>query len=172
MLKAKQPIPEIEPISFLNRARHFYMASERVFEPQDQLLNMPLYFLYFHILDLTFKAFLRSCNVSTQELKDRIGHSLVALYGGCRSCGFRIGPNDQVDIENVVNLLEGANEEQGLRYFNSTLKGLPSLSWTCEVIQKAIRNVESRLEATGQATPLPASKLVFIWDVPRAAPKV
>jgi hypothetical protein len=166
MSKSKQS-SEIEPISFLTLARQFYSASERVFEPQDDLLSKPLYFLYFHALELAFKAFLRSHNVPTRDLKNKKGHKLIELYEDCRQRGLVIGISDQFQIGNVVNLLTGANEDQGLRYFNPNLKGLPSLSWTRGVVQELIRTVELRLQTTSQATPLPASKLVFIWDMPK-----
>ena len=160
--------PEIEPISFLTLARQFYAASERIFEPPDYILSKPLYFLYFHALELIFKAFLRSHNVTTRVLTTKTkGHDLVELYKDCRGHGFAIGPSDQFDIESVVKLLEKANKFQGIRYFNPDLKTLPSLSWTREVVQKVIQAVESRLEATGQATPLPASRLVLTFDMPR-----
>jgi|SRR5579864_2147645 len=167
MPKTKQT-REIEPISFLSLARQFYAASERVFEPQDHLLSKPLYFLYFQTLELAFKAFLRSHNVPTRDLKDKKGHQLVELYEDCRNHGFTIGPSDQVDIGNVVNMLEKANEYQGLRYFNPDLAMLPTLSWTRDVVQKAIRATELRLETTSQATPLSASKFVMVFDKPRA----
>ena len=142
MPKTKQT-PEIAPISFLTVARQFYAASELVFEPQDWLLSKPLYFLYFHSLELTFKAFLRSHNVPIGDLKDKKGHELVALYKDCLSHGFAIGPSHQVDMERVVKLLEKANEFQGIRYFNPNLKMLPSLSRTNKVAQRAIQAVES-----------------------------
>lgn len=40
---------------FLATARQFFKASEKVFEPKEHS-NRPLYFLYFHSLELAFKA--------------------------------------------------------------------------------------------------------------------
>ena len=166
MSKAKQTI-EIEPISFLNRAREFYAAAERAFDLRSSL-NMPLYFLYFHTLELAFKAFLRSHNVPTRELKDKKGHELTELYEDCRKRGLVIVRSDPFQIGNVLNMLQRANEYQGLRYFNPDLAALPSLALTREVVLEVIQSVESRLQTASMAAPLPASKLVFIWDEPRA----
>jgi hypothetical protein len=129
MANAKQTL-DIPPISFLTKARHFFAAAERVFSPPDYLLSGPLYFLYFHALELTFKAFLRSHNVPTGDLRHKQGHDLIALYRECRHYGFMIGPNDHTDVENVVNMLARANEDQGLRYFNPNASSFPSFSWT------------------------------------------
>jgi hypothetical protein len=164
MTKAKR-IVDIRPLLFLNRARQFHDASERVFGGH-QRLDMPLYFLYFHTLELAFKAFLRHHNVPTSELKFKKGHRLAELYEDCRNLGFVIGPSDRTDIGNVVSLLEGANECEGLRYFNPDLKCLPSLSWTREVVREVIRVVGSLVEPV-PTPPGPATKFVFTFDKPR-----
>jgi hypothetical protein len=52
------------------------------------------------------------------------------LYEECRALGLTIGPDNRFRIRNVVVLLERANENQGLRYFE--LKG----SWTRDVVEK------------------------------------
>lgn len=155
---------EIDAIVFLNNASDFYKASERVFVPK-QLLNKPLHFLYFHTLELAFKAYLRSHNVPTRELR-RKGHNLVDLYADCRARGFVIGPTDQYDIGNVVNMLQGANEDQGLRYFNPETKSWPTLSWTREVVQNVIRKVEERLGVSADRIPGPATSIVFVYGKP------
>jgi hypothetical protein len=49
------PDIDIHPSRFLYRSREFFTAAEQVFDGQN-LLNMPLYFLYFHTLELTMKA--------------------------------------------------------------------------------------------------------------------
>ena len=94
MPKTKQT-PEVDPISFSNRAREFYTAAEQVFGQQgSSALSWPLYFLYFHTLELAFKAFLRSHGFSTaQLLKKR--HQLSKLYEDCRQLGLVIGPRDE-----------------------------------------------------------------------------
>ena len=166
MPKTKQT-PKVDPISFSNRAREFYTAAEQVFGQQgSSALSWPLYFLYFHTLELAFKAFLRSHGFSTaQLLKKR--HQLSKLYEDCRQLGLVIGPRDKFEIGNVVTLLEGANKFQGLRYFNPDLSSLPSLAWTREVAQELIRTIELHLGVGPKLVPGPATGLVFVWDKPR-----
>src|ERR1700722_17982926 len=65
--------------TFLYRSREFFAAAEQVID-EHKLLNMPLYFLYFHTLELTMKAYLRFRNVTTKELKNKKGHNIIALY--------------------------------------------------------------------------------------------
>src|ERR1022692_4208865 len=61
---------------------------------------------------------------------NRLLRRITELYEECRGLGLRIGPDDVFDIHNVVVLLEGANEEQGLRYFKQKGSSIPELSWT------------------------------------------
>lgn len=164
MAKAKRSV-DIAPLAFLYRARQFHDASERVFGGQEPL-NMPLYFLYFHTLELAFKAFLRYHKVPTVELKLKKGHRLAELYEDCRRLGFMIGPSDRTDIGNVVNLLQGANEYEGLRYFNPDLSTLPSLQWTREAVHEVIRVVGALIEPAPTG-PGPATKFVITFDKPK-----
>src|ERR1035438_2796025 len=164
--KAKRrPTPEVDPIAFVKLAREFYNLAERSSDLEASL-SKPLYFLYFHALELAFKAFLRSHHVPTSELqkKDK-GHTLTVLYEDCRKLGLVIGPLDQFDIGNIVNMLQLANEYQGLRYFNPDLKSLPTLAWTRETVGELITTLEAKLGVVA-STPGPATKLVFVWGKP------
>ena len=76
-------IPEMAPIFFLIRARQFYTAAERAFDPK-LLWDTPVYFLFFHAIELSFKAFLRSHNITTKELWKKKGHKVSELYEECR----------------------------------------------------------------------------------------
>jgi hypothetical protein len=164
--KAKpKPIPEVDPIAFARLARAFYKVAEG--SSVDGTLSKPLYFLYFHALELAFKAFLRLHHVPTGELqkKDK-GHTITVLYEDCRRLGLVIGPGDKFDIGNIVNMLQAANEYQGLRYFNPDLKSLPTLAWTRETVGELITTLEARLGIVAAATPGPAKSLIFVWGKP------
>jgi hypothetical protein len=158
--------PEIEPKSFLYRAREFYATAERAFDPEKPF-SWPLYFLYFNTIELAFKAFLRWHKLPMRELGGKKGHQLIRLYERCRGLGLVIGPADRFQIGNVVNLLERANECQGLLYFNPDLVSLPSLEWTRQIAQELIQTVESRLEVEPNPAPGPAVKMMIVWDRPR-----
>ena len=161
----RKPIPEVDPIAFLILAREFYSVAE----PRSDLkssISRPRYFLYFHALELAFKAFLRSHHVPTGKLqkKDK-GHTITVLYEDCRKHGLVIGAGDEFDIGNIVTMLQAANEYQGLRYFNPDLKSLPTLTWTREMVGELITTLEARL-GVAAVTPGPAKKLIFVWGKP------
>jgi hypothetical protein len=157
-----KPTPEVGPVTYIMLAREFYKVAERSSD-LDGTLSRPLYFLYFHALELAFKAFLRSHHVPTEELKKSKGHTITELYEDCKKLGLVIGPIDQTDIGNIVNMLEAANEYQGLRYFNPDLQALPSLAWTRGTVGDVITMLEGKL---GAATPGPATKLIFVLGKP------
>jgi hypothetical protein len=162
----RKPTPEIDALAFVRLAREFYHVAERSSDLEGSL-SKPLYFLYFHALELAFKGFLRSQNVTTRELeKKEKGHTLTVLYEDCRNLGLVIGPRDHVDIVNIVNMLHLANEYQGLRYFNPDLKGLPTLAWTRETVGELITMLEAKLGIVC-APSGPATKLIFVWDKPQ-----
>jgi len=148
--------------NFLKLAREFYKLAERSSDLEASL-SKPLYFLYFHALELAFKAFLRSHHVPTSELqkKDK-GHTSTVLYEDCRKLGLVIGPGDQTDIGNVVNMLQMANEYQGLRYFNPDLKSLPTLAWTRGTVGELISVLEANF-GVAVTVPGPAAKLIFVF---------
>jgi len=73
-------------------------------------------FLYFHTVELTLKAFLRSHSLPI--VTERKNHSLTKRFEECLSLGPKIGQADRVGIGNIVTLLEKENEDQGFRYFN------------------------------------------------------
>jgi hypothetical protein len=64
-----------------DRARQFHYAPELVFNGK-QHLNLPLYFPYFHALELTLKGIPAAHNVPTRELKYQKGHKPAELQGG------------------------------------------------------------------------------------------
>src|ERR1017187_1573777 len=120
--KAKRrPTPEVDPIAFVKLAREFYNLAERSSDLEASL-SKPLYFLYFHALELAFKAFLRSHHVPTSELqkKDK-GHTLTVLYEDCRKLGLVIGPLDQFDIGNMGIFLHRGKGIKGWGSFNPVL---------------------------------------------------
>jgi hypothetical protein len=64
----------------------------------------------------------------------------------CQALGLKIGPDDVTDVGNVVGLLEGANEEQGLRYFRTKGSTYPDLAWTRDAVEKLLQAIEPAVE--------------------------
>jgi hypothetical protein len=102
------PTAKISPaMAHLSFARQYHGAAEQLFD-QRRTLYHPVYFLYFHTVELALEAFLFSCNVKPEK-----NHKLMELYEECRNHGLVIGPYDQFDIGNIVSLLESGNKFQG-----------------------------------------------------------
>jgi hypothetical protein len=155
--------------SFLGGARQYQKAANLLYEADNSLRN-PIYFLYMHAIELALKAFLRAANVPIVAGGKRNHHRLTELYEDCRKLGLRIGPDDQFDIGNVAGLLEGANEEQGLRYFKATSSSFPELPWTRDVVEKLLKAVEPSVTKKAEAdsiVPGRAVKLDFTFSKPK-----
>jgi hypothetical protein len=117
-------------------------AAANLLYESDKTLRSPTYFMYLHAIELALKAFLRAGDVPIVADGKRKHHQITELYEECRGLGLRIGPDDVFDIHNVVVLLEGANEEQGLRYFKQKGSSIPELSWTRDTVEKLLQAVE------------------------------
>src|SRR4051794_19390345 len=108
MRKKKQ---EAHASAFFNGAREYHDAANELFmisDAKQQLqdrrkFNRPLYLLYFHAIELAFKAFLRTHNKTQRH------HSLSELYADSRGLGLVIGSQDRFQIGNIVSLLDSAN---------------------------------------------------------------
>ena len=154
-------------MAFLNFAREYFAAAECVSSHAKNLAN-PGYFLYFHTVELLFKAYLRAHGLPIMST-NRESHNLTELYEECRKLGLVVGTNDRFQIGNIVSLLEEGNEYQGFRYFH--LKGavIPELGWTREVVGELLKSVESHVEAFSKqgSSPGVAAKLVLMVGKPR-----
>jgi hypothetical protein len=160
------PKVKIQPaMAFLGSARQYHGAAEQLFEQRREFYH-PVYFLYFHTVELALKAFLFSCNV-----KPKGGHSLTTLYEDCRKHGLIIGPYDQFDIGNIVSLLESGNRSQGFRYITQTSRSLPDFSWTREVVGELMEAVARHLGVDLKQKPVPGVAVRFDMVFSRPVPK-
>ncbi len=165
-----KPITDMTAMAFFGFAREYHSAANHLFDSGLSSRN-PIYFLYFHTVELALKAFLRSLNIQILGT-ERQSHNLTKLYEECRGLGLRVGPADRFEIENIVTLLEAGNEYQGFRYFNLKSGSLPSLSWTREVVERLMLALETHLGGRSKPKTVPASpaKLTIIYGKP--TPKV
>jgi hypothetical protein len=130
-------------MAYLNMARQYHDAANVLFAESDRrpivlnhrALSSPLSLLYFHTLELGFKAFLRACGLAIEGTWRR-RHDLLRLYKECRAKGLVVDRDDRVGIENIVNLLKSGNEGQSFRYFRSGSRVTADLAWTREVVDR------------------------------------
>lgn len=83
------------------------------------LSSMPAYFLAAHGIELTLKAFIRYVDPSGEQA---YGHGLSSLYKTALALGLAdvYRPSEMDDY--LLLMLDGMNESQGLRYFESALR--------------------------------------------------
>jgi hypothetical protein len=88
---------------------------------------MTAYFLAFHGIELTFKAYLRHRGIPLHELraKKKYGHDLRRCYRKSKELGlFSIFPIKASDLQAMRNLIE-LNKMDALRYIRTEPKSLP-----------------------------------------------
>src|SRR5580700_4082548 len=148
--KTVQPATDEHATSFLGIARQYQKAANLVYDSNKNLIS-PIYFMYAHAIELGLKAFLRAANIPIVADGKRKHHQITELYEECHGLGLRVGPDDRFDIRNVVVLLQGANEEQGLRYFKQKGSWIPELSWTRDAVEKLLQAVEPSVKKKAEA---------------------
>src|ERR1039458_4696891 len=101
-------------------------AAANLLYESDETLRNP-YFMYLHAIELALKAFLRAAGVRIVGDGKWKRNRITERYEECRGLGLRIGADDVFNIHNVGVLLEGANEEQDLRYFKQKGSSVPEV---------------------------------------------
>jgi len=168
-------IDEIEPMAFINGAIEYQTAAHRLHalcdEPTKGREGLdPVYFLYFHSLELAFKGYLRVQGRTTKELAEtRMGHRLSSLLAERTQLISLLDVETRRSLQNVVSLLENSNRSQGPRYFTLNSRIFPELQWTRDVIQELVQTAKSeviKLERSA-STKGPAARLDFTVGKPR-----
>ncbi|HEX3747648.1 MAG TPA: hypothetical protein VHW09_27120 [Bryobacteraceae bacterium] len=162
-------VTDAHACAFLGFAKQYQKAGNLLFDRHDQMLGNPAYFLYAHTIELALKAFLRAAGLPIVTDKKRKSHHITGLYEECHALGLRIGPQDRFDIRNVIVLLEGANQDQGLRYARGKSASFPDLSWTREAVESLLGAVEpsvkKKMESDGIVPATPA-RFDFVFSTP------
>jgi HEPN domain-containing protein len=162
--------PTLSAKATYRRALQFLTAAKRLYasaKSHSQLGN-PTYFLYFHTIELAFKAYLCSYGIEPNR-----GHELQKVYHQCRALGLVVGPDDLTNLGNVVTLLESGNEDHGFRYFKPRNGNLPDLAWTRETSARLLRVVARRMreiEYTSFPGP-PVSGFLVVGKPRRGVPR-
>lgn len=165
-------MPDETALSFVNMARQYHDAGNVLFAESEgrprvhnhRALSSPISHLYFHTLELGLKAFLRACGLPIEGTWRRT-HNLTKLYEECRAQGLVVGEDDRVGLENIVNLLNSGNEDQGFRYFSSGTTVTADLAWTRDIIDQFMivvaREVERR-DPSANEPPRPAKMIMTV----------
>ena len=93
----------------------------------DFVSPVPAYFLAYHGLELTLKAFLRHHGIKPQQLRSgKFGHDLRACYRKAKELGLREVFKMRADDMRAMLLLVALNDFQGLRYIRTGVHRYPS----------------------------------------------
>ena len=171
--------PDAHPRAFVNMANEYYTAANTLLELSEQRskkvnrqseFSDPIYFLYCHAIELALKAYLLSQKVPIAGTYRRRGHPVLKLYEECRELGLIVGPDDRVEIGNIVDLLD--TELQSFRYFSIQSRELPALAWTRKAVGALLDVVAACVEQRfpGSNIPGPAVKADIIFS-PQVKPK-
>jgi HEPN domain-containing protein len=161
--EAMQTTSKYHATAYFKRATEFLGGADELLTSNDRHRWYPTYFLYGHAAELALKAFLRAHDPEVEY-----GHDLTVLYEKCRAKGLIIGQNDQTQIGNIVNLLDSANKDQGLRYFLDT-NAMPELTWTRDIVTQLVEAVKPYVEKAEKENPSGTgklTKLMIIWGKP------
>ena len=170
---------DAHPRAFVNTANEYYTAANTLFGLSEQPakkvnrqseFSNPIYFLYFHAMELALKAYLVAQKVQIAGTHRRRGRPVKDLYEECRRLGLIVGPDDRVEIGNIVDLL--GNEFQTFRYFSIQSRELPALACTRKAVGDLLDVVAACVEQRfpGSNIPGPAVKADIIFS-PQVMPK-
>jgi hypothetical protein len=136
MQQAKPSLPEDEErttaLGLLRYAYEYIDAARivddaKVDDPEFMHLSpVPAYFLAFHGIELSLKAFLRHKGMTARELRGKTyGHDVLACLRKAKEMGlgavYKLTPED----DEALRLLFAMNHHQGLRYIKTGVKQYP-----------------------------------------------
>jgi HEPN domain-containing protein len=170
--KPKKSVPEVSPLAFLNLARQYHEAAEILFAECDRRVSSggqreitdPTYFLYYHAIELAFKAYRRAHGLTNKE-----HHKLTTLYEECQKLGLVIWP--EFEIKNLVNLLESGEDYIRFRYFILKSSSQPDLSWTREVVGSVMQTISDKLDVLFPPDSRPTRAVKMILSIGKPVPK-
>ena len=153
------------PKAYFDAARGYQSAADRLLLSTESgeklLIRDPTYFLYAHAVELALKACLLSRGFNPPR-RGPVGHRIDGLYHECRGHNL-LGANDaNREINNLIYLLGTGNEYHQYRYPDKPAipRAIPDLSWSREVVERLMAEVEPHVMAwvaANPATPAPTT---------------
>jgi hypothetical protein len=84
----------------------------------------PIYYLYYHALELFLKAFIRSQGTGVKELRSKIGHNAAALFRRSTELGLTM---DDEDAE-ILRMMAETDIVSRSRYIRTGYFSMPTLA--------------------------------------------
>ena len=119
-------------------AREYHSTANTLF-PIAKDVTSPIYFLYAHTLELTFKAYLGLHGCSVPWI-----HDLKSLCERCQKHGLHVNR----ELANIIRLLESENKIHGFRYFAFVSTGIPEIGYLRQVVDDVMVTVARNVEKT------------------------
>jgi len=139
-INASTRVVSTEPTaSDLVRLAHEYQLGATLLLAERSSVERPVYFLYAHAIELSFKAFLTIQGQTAPWI-----HKLSELYSQCENHTLKLS----VDTVRAIELMAEENDINGFRYLqhNSTIK--PELIYLSEAVEELLRIVDAVVEGT------------------------
>ena len=99
--------------------------------------DAPIYFLYYHAIELYLKSYLRACDVTVNDLRSKFGHKVSDLALESNRLGLVLRDEDN----ELFQFMKSTNTVMDARYIVTGAKQLPPLSllsYTCLYLHKEI----------------------------------
>lgn len=114
-------------IGLLTAGRGFLESANRLNDgPQEDAAPFPVYYLFFHGLELALKSFIYLKTKDEKELR-KIGHNLEAAWCKAKELGIgEIFPENQ-ELQECIAMVNPTYEGKEFEYFYPGFKRLPAI---------------------------------------------
>jgi hypothetical protein len=140
-------------------ARYYQIAADRlltIMKAGEKLpLRDPTYFLYAHSVELALKALLLANDLPIPTSREK-GHDIGEIFVRCRDEKL-IGPDPNLELNQLVVLLGAGNERQRYRYAGKLTRIRPDLDWVSEGVGRLMQIVEPHVTAWTKGNSPPPS---------------
>ena len=109
--------PETTAIGLFNYAHSYAQSAATLVKNQTDAThwNAPIYFLYFHAIELYLKASLVACGIDLEELRKKYGHSVRPLAELAKERGVELSD----EAETVIDLMDKTDNVISSRYIRT-----------------------------------------------------
>lgn len=101
-------------VGLFNYAHTYWQSAVALQEAQVKATHpdSPIWFLYYHAVELYLKAYLREHGHSVKELRTKFGHRVISLSEETKRCGLHLEDED----EHVFSLMADTDDVMAYRY--------------------------------------------------------
>jgi hypothetical protein len=109
--------------------------------PERLSIREPIYFLHHHAVELVLQAYLRS-----HAARGAPNHDIWTMYKECKKHGLVVADDQHFEVQNLIALLQGLNEQDFYRYPNDNRHIGPDIVWAQDVVKRLFEAVAPHAE--------------------------